>query len=211
VQMVRIGVAVLLWAQSINGVADTAVERLQGVLNGLGSLSAEFVQTRLDLKTGGAVVDAKGQMALQRPNRFRWTYQIPYEQIIVADGERVWFYDIDLEQVSVRSLADSMKDSPAAILVGNEPLAQRFHVTQADTVAEVDWFSLQPKVAEGGYVSLEIGIRGKVLVSLRMVDEFGRHTELKFSSVKRNPTIGADHFTFVPPDGVDVVGMESTN
>ena len=190
-------------------VADAAADvraagRLEAALDSLASLRAEFRQTVTDAG-GERTESAEGSVSLARPGRFRWDYRVP-AQLIVSDGTTVWLYDQDLAQVTVRPAADSLAGTPALLLSGQADLAGAFQISDGGEEGGLAWSRLRPKDAESDFTELRVGVSGKELRRMTLLDKLGQTTELEFSRIERNPRFEADTFTFVPPPGVDVVG-----
>ena len=190
-------------------VADAAADaraatRLEEALDSLSSLRAEFSQTVTD--AGGARTEsAEGSVSLARPGRFRWDYRAP-AQLIVSDGTSVWLYDVDLAQVTVRPAADSLAGTPALLLSGQADLAGAFEISDGGEQGGLSWSRLRPKDADSDFTELRVGVTGRELRHMTLLDKLGQTTQLEFSRIERNPRFDADTFTFVPPPGVDVVG-----
>ncbi len=179
---------------------------LDEMLQGLQSMRGDFKQVLID--QGREVLErASGEMWIKRPGRFRLEYTAPYEQLYVADGEKVWMYDKDLEQVTVRPLDDALGTTPALLLTGSEPLSQRFVVTDEGRTEGLHWFELRPKQGDGAFDHLVLGLTdAETIEVMEMVDSFGQTTRLSFSQVERNVELPDAAFHFTPPAGVDVVG-----
>jgi len=169
------------------------------------SFKAEFEQTVFDENLRPLQATA-GTMALERPGRFRWDYAKPYEQHIVGDGEKVWIYDVDLEQVTVRSQQEALGDTPAQLLSTTEPLEANFDITPLGEQKGVMWFQLVPKVAESQFQRVRLGFDEQMLVRMELEDGLGSTTLLEFHDPKRNVALDKTLFRFEPPPGVDVVG-----
>lgn len=184
--------------------AGTNGERLQRFFIEVKSLRADFEQTVTDAK-GKVIQEAKGTFALQRPGKFRWDYRAPYQQIIVADGRKIWVYDADLEQVTVKPLGAALGGTPAQLLSGTRPLEQDFIISSLPPRDGLEWVELVSKAKEKEFERVRLGFDQRDLRMMEITDSFGQNTQLKFSSLQRNPVIDAKTFVFVPPKGVDVV------
>jgi outer membrane lipoprotein carrier protein len=195
----------LPWSAGADGPADArAATRLEAALAGLSSLRAEFRQTVTD--AGGRETEsAAGTVALARPGKFRWDYRTP-EQLIVSDGTTVWLYDVELEQVTVRPVADALVGTPAQLLSGEADLGASFAITDGGTEDGLAWSRLEPKSAEGDFRELRVGIADGELRRMVLVDRLGQTTRLDFDRIERNPRLDPDSFRFSPPPGVDVIG-----
>ncbi len=184
-------------------------ERIQQFFTEVKSLRADFEQTVTDSK-GKIIQDAKGTFVLQRPGKFRWDYRAPYPQLIVADGRKLWIYDPDLEQVTVKQLDSVLGGTPAQLLSGARFPQQDFTVTPQGQRNGLDWIELQPKANaktnERDFEKVQLGFDQRDLRMMTITDNFGNTTQLKFNNLQRNPSIEASAFVFTPPKGVDVVG-----
>jgi outer membrane lipoprotein carrier protein len=179
-------------------------QALDDYLNGFTTLTSKFDQTLTNEK--GTIIDtSRGTVYLQRPGKFRWEYESPYEQSIVGDGEKVWIYDKDLEQVTVKPMQKVLGSTPALILGGDTRIDDRFMVTEQGVEEGVAWLSLQPKDADSQYTGIRIGFTddGR-LRGMDLSDNFGQVTRLRFSEDRRNEPVEAEQFIFTPPAGVDV-------
>lgn len=187
--------------------AASVTERLQSFFAEKGSMSADFVQT----VQGAAFAqpeESRGTLLLQRPGKFRWDYTQPYKQQIVADGQRLWIYDVDLEQVIVKPMDAALGDTPALLLSGGgDDVSERFELSAlTDREDDLQWVRLVPKQADTGFKEIRLGFGAKHLLGMELVDGFDQVTRLTFSNVKADVNLPADSFRFVPPEGVDVVG-----
>jgi outer membrane lipoprotein carrier protein len=181
---------------------------LDEFLQGLQSLQADFRQVLRDGQ-GRLVEESKGVLAIHRPNRFRWDYKTPHEQVIVADGERLWLYDVDLEQVTVRPMEQSLAGTPAILLSGSDDLRTSFKVERTESKGNVTVVTLAPKRADTDFKRVRIKFSGKQLDSMELSDKLSQSTTLEFSNVQRNATLDDARFVFTPPAGVDVIGADS--
>jgi outer membrane lipoprotein carrier protein len=173
---------------------------------GLKGLDGRFEQKLYDLD-GRLKEASSGRVALSAPRLFRWEYAKPYEQLIVADGEKVWVFDPDLEQVTVRPQGPEEQNSPLAALVDPGKLERDYKVREGGEADGLSWLLLSPRVSDqASFSSARLGFRGNALVRMEVVDTLGQRTEVAFSGWKRNPAFDRGTFRFVPPAGVDVVG-----
>jgi outer membrane lipoprotein carrier protein len=185
-----------------------AYQRVEKLLGNLQSLEAQFKQTLTDSK--GQVTDqSSGTLAIRRPNRFRWDYREPHEQLIVSDGARIWLYDPDLEQVTVRRLTDSLSATPAMLLSGEGKLADNFRVTRTSQDTMAQWVMMEPKRNDTDFKWVRLGFSGEVLKFMQLADKLGQITTLEFSDVEKNAPLDASRFTFTVPPGADVIGDAS--
>jgi chaperone LolA len=180
------------------------VERLKAFIAGAKTAEADFSQTVAD-KTGRVTQQASGRMAFARPGKFRWDYTAPYEQVIVGDGVKLWLYDADLEQVTVKSLGDVIAGTPAALLAGDNSIEKYFTLKNAGEAGGLEWLEATPKNKDTTFERIRMGFKGDVLAQMELDDFFGQRTTLKLSRFVRNPTIAPSRFTFTPPKGADVI------
>jgi outer membrane lipoprotein carrier protein len=201
---------VSLWAHVASAASDPAAgrQKVEGFLQGLQSLQAQFKQTLTD-RNGQTVEEASGSLIIRRPDRFRWDYRQPNEQVIVADGARIWLYDADLEQVTVRKLDDTLSATPAMLLSGQGNLEQNFSVTQTSQEGGVTWVRMQPKRDDTDFKWVRLGFDGAALKFMELADKLGQTTHLEFSQLERNPALDPSRFTFTVPPGADVIGDAS--
>jgi outer membrane lipoprotein carrier protein len=169
------------------------------------TVRADFSQTVLD-KSRSVVQTASGAMQFERPGKFRWVYEKPYEQLIVGDGERIWFYDRDLAQVTVRKLDAAIGSSPAALLAGNNDIEKNFHLLEIGLQGSVEWVEATPKTRESTFERVLLGFTPEgILRAMELHDNFGQVTVLEFSGVEQNRKLPPELFKFSPPEGVDVI------
>lgn len=178
---------------------DTLREFAQTVKTG----RAAFSQT-VTSPDGAKKKTSSGSFEFARPNRFRFAYSKPFEQLIVSDGQKVWLFDVDLNQVSVRAAASALSATPASLLAGGS-MDKDFVLSAAPSKDGVDWVQAVPRQKEGSIQSLRIGFKGKTLAALEIVDAFGQRSLLQFSEVVANGPVPDDTFRFVPPKGADVI------
>jgi outer membrane lipoprotein carrier protein len=150
--------------------------------------------------------DSTGTFAFQRPGKFRWTYETPYEQLIVGDGERLWVYDRDLNQVIVRKLDRALGSTPAALLAGDSALEANFDLVDAGSRDGIAYVEATPRTADTGFQRVRIGFADNAPRTMELKDTFGNVTTLYFGVFERNSAVDPAQFRFVPPKGADVVG-----
>jgi outer membrane lipoprotein carrier protein len=148
---------------------------------------------------------ARGSFEFLRPGRFRWTYRTPYEQLIVSDGQHLFLYDKDLNQVTRKKLAGALPASPASILFGANDFEHDFQVQNDGSKDGIDWVRATPKARESMFESIRIGFQAAMPVAMELRDSFGQSTRLAFDHLQRNPGLPADRFQFTPPAGADVL------
>lgn len=201
-----------MFAYAAHAASDAAAgqQKVESFLQGLQSLQAQFKQTLTD-RNGLIVEQASGTLAIRRPDRFRWDYLEPNEQVIVADGKRIWLYDADLEQVTVRKLDDTLSATPAMLLSGQGNLQDNFTVTQSSQEGGIFWVRMQPKRDDTDFKWVRLGFEGNALRFMQLADKLGQTTNLEFSQLDRNPALDPSRFTFTVPPGADVIGDTSGN
>ena len=184
-----------------------ARDDLNAFTKGLKGLDGQFSQQVFDPK-GKLKESASGKVALSAPRLFRWEYQKPYPQLIVADGKTVWVFDPDLEQVTKRPQGVEEQHSPLSALIDPGKLDAQFVVKEAGTEGGLDWLELSPKgdPSEATFRSARLGFGNAGLVRMQVVDSLGQRTVIDFSGWQRNPSFGKDVFRYSPPKGVDVIG-----
>ncbi|MFN9776010.1 MAG: outer membrane lipoprotein chaperone LolA [Burkholderiales bacterium] len=181
-----------------------AIEQLREFATATKSARGEFSQQQVR-SSGRAADTASGTFAFSRPGRFRWEVAVPYEQLIVTDGERLHFYDKDLKQVTVRKVGDAIAATPAAILFGSNDVDASFTLRESGVVEGVEWLEAIPKAKDSGFDRIRIGFRGGLPEAMEVRDAFGQTTRFAFRSIERNPSLDPAMFRFTPPRGVDVV------
>jgi len=168
------------------------------------SYEASFDQVVLD--SGMNVVQqSSGRLYLERPNRFRWDYDKPYKQHIVGDGKHIWVYDVDLAQVTVRSMHGGLANTPATLLAGTGNLEKNFRIKEMGRQGKLDWVQMIPRNKDGGFEDIRVGFEGTKLRQLDMIDGLGQTTRVILRDGHENRKIGKKRFTFTVPKGVDVV------
>jgi outer membrane lipoprotein carrier protein len=183
---------------------DPGLERLQGFLQTVNAMEGSFSQEVLDAR-GTVVETSSGTVQLQRPGRFRWDYRDPFERVIVADGERIWLYEADLEQVTIRRLDEGIGDTPAALITGRSDVLARFDFQRSWRADGLLWVALAPKARDTDFAAVRLGFDGDRLVRLELDDRLGQQTRLRFRDVRLNPPVAPDAFRFAAPPGVDVI------
>lgn len=179
------------------------VSALKDFVREVKSGRAEFTQT-VSSPDGVRKKMSSGTFEFQRPNQFRFAYTKPFEQLIVADGQKVWIFDSDLKQASSRRMNQALGATPAALLAGGN-LERDFKLKALASEGGLDWVQAEPKLADGGFQSLKIGFKGSVLAALEIVDGFGQRSRLDFSAVNANASVAAERFRFVLPAGADLI------
>jgi len=194
--------AATLVSATDDAAAGRRVDRIVGAMQ---SLRSQFEQT-LAGAHGEVLERASGVLYLAKPNRFRWDYATGVHQLIVSDGERVWLYDQELEQVTVRALGQSLSATPAGLLAGTGHVSASFRVASLGRYDGLDWVRLLPKTGDTDFREIRLGLEGEQLVRMTLKDKLGQSTELRFTDIEANPVLDAGLFRFTPPPGVDVIG-----
>jgi len=202
-QWLRLAVAALACAL-LPAAHGASLEQLRAFLTQTSSARGEFVQ-RVSGRSGGTQPVSSGRFVFQRPGKFRWTYDKPYEQVIVADGSRLVLFDRDLNQVTIRKLGTALPSSPASILFGSNDFEKEFDVVDAGARDGLEWVQAKPRAKDTTFERIEIGFRDGLPQAMRLADNFGQVTQLTFSKVERNPKLDGQSFQFTPPKGADVL------
>jgi len=182
-----------------------AIDRLGEFVQATRSGRVAFEQV-VTSKSGRKPERASGSFAFSRPGKFRFTYLKPYQQVIVGDGEKLWFYDKDLNQVTVRKLGNALGATPAAILSGSNDLEKNFVLGDLPDRDGLEWLEAKPKAKDTSFETIRLGFSGANLAAMELHDTFGQITTLRFSQIERNPALPAELFRFAPPPGADVIG-----
>ena len=183
-----------------------ARDELKSFTTGLKGLDGQFTQQVHDAN-GKLKETSSGRVALLAPRQFRWEYTKPYPQLIVADGNKVWIYDPDLQQVTVREQGAEEQNTPLSALIDPGKLDQQFNVKEAGTADGLQWLALTPKNGgEASFESARLGFGKEGLARMEVKDAVGQRTTLSFSGWKRNPAFAGGTFKYTPGKGVDVIG-----
>lgn len=184
--------------------AASADEELRQFVDKVNTLQGRFVQTQLD-EHGELVSSGAGMVAISRPGRFRWSYDQPYEQLMVCDGQTIWAYDPDLAQVTVRPAGETLAGTPAELLAQKGKLAENFTTKDLGEKNGLRIVALEPKSEQSDFKSIELWLKAGVPQRLRFSDPLGGITEVELRDVKVNLAIDDQQFRFTPPEGVEVV------
>ncbi len=204
--MVNCLLAVLILATVFASNAHAAaLDQLRSFLTQTQTARGDFVQRVTPRQGAKPQPGATGQFVFQRPGKFRWAYEKPYEQLIVADGQRLVLFDKDLNQVTIKKLQASLPSSPASILFGSNEFEKEFDVSDAGVREGLEWIIAKPRAKDTTFERIEIGFRDGLPQAMVLADGFGQLTQLTFSKVERNPKLDADAFRFTPPKGADVL------
>jgi outer membrane lipoprotein carrier protein len=188
--------------------AASALDQFKNFVATTKSAQGEFNQRLVKTDNTGHMkvsTASSGIFVFARPGRFIWTYQKPYEQVLQADGEKLYIYDKDLNQVTVRKLGNALGSSPAAILFGSNDLEQNFKLKDAGEKQGMEWLEATPKTKDTTFDRIGIGMRNGVPEAMELHDSFGQVSLLTFTKFEKNPPMKTDQFKFVPPKGADVL------
>jgi outer membrane lipoprotein carrier protein len=181
------------------------VSQLRQFVNGARVAQGEFEQT-VFAASGRKPQRASGTFLFSRPGKFRWSYDKPYPQLLVSDGDKLWSCDKDLNQVTVKRLGDALGSTPVAILAGDGALDRDFTLIEAGAGEGLDWVQAKPKSAESTFETIRLGMQGGQLKRMELRDNFGQTTLIVFTFSSAVSTPDASQFRFVPPPGADVIG-----
>jgi outer membrane lipoprotein carrier protein len=195
----------LLLVAATNPVRADAVDALREFAREAKTGRAAFTQM-VTSPDGAKKKTSSGSFEFARPNRFRFAYAKPFEQHIIGDGQRLWLYDVDLQQATVRPMDKALGATPAALLAGASP-DKDFELSPLPATQGLEWVQATPrdKEALANLQSLRVGFRGNTLAAIELVDGFGQRSLLTFTALVINVALAADTFRFVPPPGVEVL------
>lgn len=198
-------VTLLLLSSISIPVHATAIGSLKNFIAATRTVSANFSQTLYD-KSSQTIQESKGSMQFERPEKFRWSYQKPYEQLIVGDGKEVWFFDHDLNQVTIRPFNLAIGSSPAALLAGSSALEENFVLTELGLQDDMEWLEAIPKNKETMFEFIQMAFSPQGTLKLMALrDSLGQTTLLTFSDLEKNPPLSDHLFKFTPPTNADVI------
>lgn len=199
---VTLGTILMLFGM-MQSFADSNEPRLQRYLENYKSLTGQFTQM-ISSEKSQHIQSSAGEFWIQKPNRFRWHYSTPYVQKIISNGEKLWIYDEDLEQVTIKEASESIESSPLAVIVGATSLDTAFDVTPVDGLDNLQWLRLIPKAESNSFEFIEVGFKNGLLSKMRLKDNFGQTTHLTFTDVMVDTSIDTNRFEFAVPEGADV-------
>ena len=183
--------------------ASSSQDSLENHLQGYKNLSGQFTQI-ISSENSSHSQSSTGEFWIKKPNQFRWHYSTPYIQQIISNGESLWVYDEDLEQVSIKDASQSINSSPLAIILGSAKLDKLFNITQLGDNDDLQWLSLTPIEESSGFEFINIGFKNGLLTRMVLQDNFGQTTRLLFTDVSVQMPIANDKFEFIVPEGADV-------
>jgi outer membrane lipoprotein carrier protein len=182
----------------------SALEQFKTFVSGTKSAKGEFSQQQVRSNPGKVAPVSTGTFVFARPGKFVWTYQKPYEQLLQADGDTLYIFDKDLNQVTTRKLGSALGSSPAAILFGSNDLEKNFTLSEAGTRDGLEWLDAKPKNKDTSFEQISIGLKNGVPEAMDLKDTFGQTSKLRFTNFQRNPALAANFFKFEVPKGADV-------
>ena len=197
-------------AQDTSASGSNGLQSLEGFVKTARSGRATFTQVVTSPAKEGQVAKTKtssGSFEFLRPNRFKFLYKKPFEQSIVADGQTLWLYDVDLNQVTSRPLAQTLNGTPAAVIAAAadlKGLEADFKLTALPEKAGLQWVQAVPKTKDGQLQSISVGFKAGELAVLEILDSFGQRSVMTFNQFEVNPALTAASFAFKPPVGADV-------
>jgi outer membrane lipoprotein carrier protein len=195
-------IAALCFVESIK--AQPAVDRLERFFEEVRSLEAKFMQ-KVFGEDGRLVQASSGRVQIMRPGRFRWEYRQPDAQLILADGEKLWIYDSELEQATVKTIETALGAAPIMLLTGERPLADEFEIKPVERRDGLEWVKLRPKVQDTEFSRVILGLDEEGVKRMILHDQFGQTTVIRLLNVRTNPELSPDTFKFDPPIGTDVL------
>ncbi len=202
--LVAVSLGALL-ALAVPGAQASSLERFSDFISQTLTARGEFEQKIFD-QNRKLLQESRGVLAFSRPGKFRWNYVKPYTQLIVGDGSRVWIYDEDLKQVTVKKLDQALGSTPAALLAGNNEAMRVFRLSDKGAKDGLEWLEALPRDKEGSFERIRMGFGSSGPEVMELVDSFGQTTVLRFGSFERNPKLDPGLFRFSPPKGADVIG-----
>ncbi len=185
--------------------AADGLQQFRAFMKDLHTLKADFRQTVMP-PDEDMVYASSGVFYLKRPGQLRWEYTDPPTQVIVADGNRIWLHDLDLNQVSHRSQKSALEGTPAQLLSDEAPVEANFDIVEQGEADGLSWIELRPKDKESQFVKVRLGLADNRLQRMEMFDSFGQVTRFIFSDEQRNPDLPKDLFVFTPPPLIDLIG-----
>jgi outer membrane lipoprotein carrier protein len=184
-----------------------SIEKLRAFAAQTQSARADFSQRMLG-KDGKLEQTSTGKLVFSRPGKFRWEYRKPYEQLIIGDGEKLWVYDKDLNQVTVKKMRGALGSSPAELLAGSNEIEDHYNLNAMGVKGGLDWLDAYPTDGDSMFEKVRLGFKGNGLDTMELHDRLGQVTVIRFTKVQRNPKLDATAFRFTPPEGADVLQDE---
>lgn len=183
-----------------------ALDQFKSFVASTKAAKGEFTQRQVKIVDGVTKISSSstGTFLFARPGKFIWIYQKPYEQLLQSDGEKLYIYDKDLNQVTIKKLGDALGSSPAAILFGSNDLEKNFTLKDGGTKEGLEWLQATPRTKDTTFDQIGIGLRNGVPEAMELRDSFGQVSLLTFKKFEKNPAMTAKQFDFVVPKGADV-------
>jgi len=185
--------------------AATGLEQLNHFHDQVKSFSADFSQVLKDTQ-GNKVQESSGKVWIKRPGLFRWEYNDPYPQVIVADGKRIWIHDPELDQVTVKKESEAIGNAPSMVLSGKYPLSRDFILKEVSRGDDYQWVSLTPKLEDSDFKEISVAFSGQTMTVLELKDNLGQRTQIHFKDLKIDSNIDDSRFKFSLPPGADLIG-----
>jgi outer membrane lipoprotein carrier protein len=203
---ITLGSLLLAGALAIGGAAQaSALDQFKTFVTSTKAARGEFTQQQIKKSDASKTTPlSSGTFVFARPGKFIWNYVKPYEQVLQADGEQLYIYDKDLNQVTVKKLGNALGSSPAAILFGSNDLEKNFTLSEAGTRNGLEWLNATPKAKDSTFEQISIGLRNGTPEAMELRDAFGQTSVLLFKRFEKNPPLTAQQFKFVMPKGADV-------
>ena len=201
---------VLALALATSGAARaSALEQFKSFVASTHAARGEFSQQQMkksDAKSDAAkaVPVSSGTFVFASPGKFIWTSVKPYEQLLQADGDQLYIFDKDLNQVTVKKLGNALGSSPAAILFGSNDLDKNFTLSEAGSRGGLEWLDARPKTKDSTFEQISIGLRNGTPEAMELHDAFGSTSVILFKKFEKNPPLSAQQFKFTMPNGADV-------
>lgn len=186
--------------------ASEAMTRLNDFFTRVTTMTSSFSQEVRDEK-GKIRQKSTGTVSLHRPGRFRWEYATPDRHVIVANGTKVWIYDEELDQVTIKPMQETLASSPVGLLLNKQPVHKQFQVKEIQSSGNLNWFHLIPHKKDSDFTSMDLGIDQTGIQEMILMDKFGQETRIRLDNVVIDPPVQASEFKFVPPPGVDIIGQ----
>ncbi len=205
-QKITLGSLLFAGALAVTGAAHaSALEQFKTFVASTKAARGEFTQQQLKKsETSKTAPISTGTFLFARPGKFIWTYVKPYEQLLQADGEQLYIYDKDLNQVTIKKLGNALGSSPAAILFGSNDLEKNFTLSDAGARGGLEWLDAKPKAKDSTFEQISIGLRNGTPEAMELHDAFGQTSVISFKKFEKNPSLTAQQFKFVMPKGADV-------
>jgi outer membrane lipoprotein carrier protein len=185
-------------------IAEETKDPLQAFLDGFKSMEANFIQKLIN-ENSEVLETTEGTLRLQQPRKFYWSYTTPYTQKIISNGEVIWVYDEDLEQLTIRNMGNAIDETPAGVILGKKDVNEHFIQVDMGNIEGFDWIELSPKNQDAQYKNIRLGFDKTKLGMMVILDNLGQTTRIDFSDVKKNTELPASLFEFEAPEGVDVI------